>query len=345
MQIIERYLNEVKRCLPAAQRDDIVKELSANILGEMDDRASTLGRPLTEDEQIAILQKQGSPMVVASRYRNDQRAFSFGRVIIGPALFSLYTKILALNLCITLVVASIVGTVLGMHVGLTALLWPAFLQFTTVTTIFAAIEQSQKKFHIFERWNPRALPVRDPLKISRSSSFSGILSGFIFVMCWVHVPGATFAVMYLFLGSLVNYIAPISASPVLLASAWQMFYLPILLLVLIDTAQHGLNFAFPRWTPNRLFIRAAVSSLGLVVVLLLFRAGDLLLLNQDLPAAARNAGLAPLLTVINLSVHYSMLVAAGIKAFSIFRYITLAIHPPYVHLGSPPGVPARPPQV
>lgn len=333
MQLVDRYLNEVKRYLPAAQRDDIAKELSANILAEMEDRESSLGRPLTEDEQIAILQQQGSPMVVASRYRHDQRTFSFGRVIIGPMLFPLYTKILSLNLLITVVVSSIVMITLGLHVGLTAFLWPALLQFAAVTTIFAALEQSQKKFHILDRWNPRALPpVRDPLKISRSSSFSGILSNLIFVLCWLHVPGATYAVAYLFLGPLVRYIAPASVSPLLFAPTWQIFYLPILVLVLLDTAQHGLNFALPRWTRNRLFIRAAFSSLGLAVVLLLFRAGDLLILNSEVASSRQLAGLA---YIINLSVHYSMLGAAAITAFSIVRQLSLAIHPPHLHLNPP----------
>jgi hypothetical protein len=343
MQLIDRYLNEVKLYLPAAQRDDIAKELSANILAEMEDQESGLGRPLTEDEQIAILQQQGSPLVVASRYRHDQSSFTFGRVIIGPTLFPLYTKILTLNLSITLVVASVVMATLGVHVGLSALLLPAFLQFTAVTTIFAIVEQYQKKSHILDRWNPRSLPpVRDPLKISRSSSFSGMLSGLIFVLCWLHVPGATYAVAYLFLGPVVNYIAPTSVTPVLIAPAWQLFYLPILVIVLIDIAQHGLNFAFPRWTRNRLFIRVALSSLGFVIVLLLFRAGDLFLLNPDVPAATRNPGLPALLTVINLSVHYSMLLAAAINAFSLFRQLSLAMRTPHLDLDSPPNLQTRP---
>jgi hypothetical protein len=336
MQLVDRYLNEVKRYLPAAQRDDIAKELSANILAEMEDRESSLGRPLTEDEQIAILQQQGSPMVVASRYRLDQRTFSFGRIVIGPMLFPLYTKILSLNLLITVVVSSIVMITLGLHVGLSALLWPAVLQFAAVTTIFAAIEQSQKRFHILDRWNPRALPpVRDPLKISRAGTIFEMFWCVVFVLCWLRVPGATYAVAYLFLGPLVRYIAPASVSPVLFASSWQIFYLPILILVLLGIAQNGLNFAFPRWTRNRLFIRAALSSLGLVVVLLLFRAGDLFLLNPDVPAATRNPGLAAILTIINLSVHYSMLLAAAINGFSIARQLSMAIHPPHLHLNPP----------
>jgi hypothetical protein len=323
MQLVERYLQEVKRYLPADQREDILRELSANILSEMDDRESSLGRPLAEDEQIAVLRQQGSPVVVASRYRHDQRAFTFGRVIIGPALFPLYTKILTLNLCITVVCASVVTIALGAHVGLSALFLPAILQFVTVTTIFAALEQSQKKFHVFDRWNPRAFPpVRDPLKISRTSSFSGVLSGLIFVLCWLHVPGAAYAVAYLFVGPLVRYFALDSASPLTFALSWQIFYLPILVLVLLSIAQHGLNFAFPRWTRNRLIVSAALSALGLAVVLLLFRAGNLLILSPEITNSSQYAGLAD---IINQSVHYSLLFAAAITIFSIAKQLRLAL--------------------
>ena len=326
MQLVDRYLQEVKRYLPPEQREDILQELSANILAEMEDRESSLRRALTEDEQIAILQQQGSPLIVASRYRRDQRAFTFGRVIIGPTLFPLYIKILTLNLCITVVTSSVVTIALGTHVGLTALIWPALIQFAAVTTIFGVLEQSQQKFHVLERWNPRALPpARDPLKISRASSFTGIVSGLIVVLCWVHVPGATYAVAYLFLGPLVRYFAPASASPLIFAPSWQIFYFPILVLLLLGIAQHGLNFAFPRWTRNRLIVSAALSSLGLVVALLLFRAGDLLLLNPEISNAAQYSDLA---YVINQSVHYSMLFAAAVAMFTIAKELRLAARVP-----------------
>jgi len=329
MQLVDRYLQEVKRYLPAVQRDDILKELSANILGEMDDRESTLGRTLTEDEQIAILQQQGSPMVVASRYRNDQRSFTFGRVIIGPALFPLYAKILTLNLTITVVVSSIVMTTLGLHVGLTALFWPALLQFSIVTAIFAAIEQSQNKFHILDHWNPRALPpVRDPLKISRANTFFEMFCNLVFVLCWLHVPGATYAVAYMFLGPAVRYLEPVSADPLVYAPAWQIFYLPILLFVLLSMAQQGLNFAFPRWTRNRLIARVSLSSLGLLLTFLLFRAGDLFLVNPDAANATQYASLA---VAINAVVHYSVLGGALITlcqiAWQIRRILRLTPQP------------------
>src|ERR1700722_15566451 len=100
MQLLDRYLNAVKPMLPKAQQADILQELQANILSEMDDHEAELGRPLTEDEQIVILKKKGSPPLVASRYLQDQRSFTFGRVIIGPTVFPMYARILALNVAI-----------------------------------------------------------------------------------------------------------------------------------------------------------------------------------------------------------------------------------------------------
>ena len=254
-------------------------------------------------------------MVVASRYRNDQRTFTFGRVIIGPALFPLYAKILTLNLTITVVVSSIVMTTLGVHVGFSALSWPALLQFSIVTAIFAAIEQSQKKLHILDRWNPRALPpVRDPLKISRANTVFEMFFNVVFVLCWLHVPGATYAVAYLFLGPTIRYLEPVSADPLVYAPAWQIFYLPILLIVLLSLAQQGLNFAFPRWTRNRLIARVLLSSLGLLLTFLLFRAGDLFLVNPEAANATRYVGLA---VAINAVVHYSVLGGALITLWQI----------------------------
>ena len=47
MQIIDGYLHSVKKCLPAAQADDIIKELSENIFSQIEDKESELDRSLT----------------------------------------------------------------------------------------------------------------------------------------------------------------------------------------------------------------------------------------------------------------------------------------------------------
>jgi hypothetical protein len=308
MQLVDRYLNAVKPMLPKAQQADILQELQANILSEMDDHEAELGRPLTEDEQIAILKRQGSPTLVASRYRQDQRSFTFGRVIIGPTIFPMYARILALNVCITLFLAPFVHMLVEGKVNFPTLLLPLLLQFTIITAVFAGIEQATKRYNLFDRWNPRELPPpRDPLKISRANTLFEMFFTALSVLCLLRIPGAAFAVLYMFVGPVAHSLVPYSSSPFVFSRGWQVFYIPILVILFATLAQQGLNFAFPRWTRNRLIVRAAMAALGLVINICLFRAGDAILVNPDV---ANSAQYAQLFALVNVCVHYGMLFGA-----------------------------------
>ena len=308
MQLLDRYLNAVKPMLPKAQQADILQELQANILSEMDDHEAELGRPLTEDEQIVILKKQGSPTLVASRYLQDQRSFTFGRVIIGPTVFPMYARILALNVAITLCLAPIVHVAVEGRVNFPTLLLPLLLQFTIITAVFAGIEHATKHYNLLDRWNPRELPpARDPLKISRANTLFEMFFTALSVLCLLRIPGAAFAVLYMFVGPVAHSLVPYSSSPFVFSPAWQVFYIPILLMLFATLAQQGLNFAFPRWTRNRLVVRAAMAALGMIINICLFRAGDAILVNPDV---ANSAQYAELFALVNLCVHYGMLFGA-----------------------------------
>src|SRR5580704_19474421 len=101
MDLLGRYLKSVASALPAAQKDDIIKELSENIRSQMEDKEGELGRPLNETEVETILKQHGHPLLVASRYRQDQRSLAFGRQWIGPVLFPFYVRVLQFNLGLT----------------------------------------------------------------------------------------------------------------------------------------------------------------------------------------------------------------------------------------------------
>jgi len=87
MDILERYLQNVRTYLPTGRADDLVTELGANIRAEVEDREERAGRPLTEEEQVALLRAHGRPILVAGHYRSDGRRLVLGREVIGPALF------------------------------------------------------------------------------------------------------------------------------------------------------------------------------------------------------------------------------------------------------------------
>src|ERR1700686_3233741 len=65
MELLDRYLQAVRFWLPRAQQNDIIAELGDDIRSQIEDRESALGRPLNEDEQVALLQQTGHPMRVA----------------------------------------------------------------------------------------------------------------------------------------------------------------------------------------------------------------------------------------------------------------------------------------
>ena len=108
MELLERYLQAVGFYLPKHKQDDIVRELSENLVSEMDDLAEACGRPLTEDEQADILRRHGHPMVVAGRYQTRQH-------LIGPAFFPIYLFTLKLGLGVALLVTvllAVLGSIL-----------------------------------------------------------------------------------------------------------------------------------------------------------------------------------------------------------------------------------------
>jgi len=105
MELIERYLQAVKFALPQEQREDIIKELRDNLLSQIEEKEAELGHPLSEDEQVELLKKLGSPMRLASRYRKQQ-------YMIGATMFPIYWKVLkaSLGLAFLVLVAASIAT-------------------------------------------------------------------------------------------------------------------------------------------------------------------------------------------------------------------------------------------
>ncbi len=150
MTILDNYLKAVRSYLPQAQKDDIIQELSENIRSQVEDKESELGRPLNDVEMQAILKGHGHPLVVAGRYRQDEGSFTFGKQLIGPALFPFYTQVLSFNLGVTSIVILIIFTALiagGQPVSLlnglpSVFFYQLTIQFGVITLIFATVEQT-----------------------------------------------------------------------------------------------------------------------------------------------------------------------------------------------------------
>jgi hypothetical protein len=160
MNLLNRYLQAVANCLHSARRDDIIAELRANILSQMEEREEELGRPLTEDEQADILRCYGNPTIIAGRYSAHNLGLAFGRQLIGPELFPFYKIVLIVNLVITVVVLAgvmpVVAHAIGGAITLTRILMPLGAQFGIVTLIFVILDRN--KGRLLDKWDPRRLP-------------------------------------------------------------------------------------------------------------------------------------------------------------------------------------------
>jgi len=273
MQIVDRYLQSVKTCLPAAQADDIIKELSENISSQIEDKEGDLNRPLTEAEVEAILKQHGHPLVVASRYRQEQRNVSFGRQIIGPALFPFYIRVLKFNLGLTSVVLIVIFAALfasGQRVGSfpQILVYQLLIQFVIVTLIFWAMDKHFTQFP--DRWDPRKpYGMRHPAftisedgpRIPRLKSISELIALAV-ALFWLravqHSPFLIFGPAAAFLH---------------LSPEWNQLYLPICALILLEMINAGITLVRPAWVRFHWLMRIVGNVGNLIVAFFLITRG------------------------------------------------------------------------
>ena len=104
MELLDRYLQAVRKHLPGQRQDDIIAELRANLESQLQEKQGELGRPLTPAEADAWIRQLGSPMQMASHYQPQQ-------YLIGPAIYPLYLYVLRLSSMWAIIIYMIVSTV------------------------------------------------------------------------------------------------------------------------------------------------------------------------------------------------------------------------------------------
>jgi hypothetical protein len=274
MDLLERYLQAVKACLPRHEQDDILRELSESIRSQMEDREAELGRPLTEDEQADILRRHGRPIVVAGRYRPQQH-------LIGPAFFPFYLSGLKVGLAIvliTILVPAILSPALSDNVPARilelALSVPGRLltMFAVVTLMFTAMDVWQSKMRLPDAWDPRHLP--PVVRFERRRSRRGVWSRLAFTVCWLvfllFVPGRP----YLLLGPEAPRV--LGFAPIL-----STMYLPVLVLIASAIVIDAMSLVRPLSTTTYSTVRIVYLSAVLTVAGLMLWSDGLFTGNID----------------------------------------------------------------
>ena len=296
MELIDRYLQSVKWMLPRKQQDDVIRELNDEILSRVEEKEDALGRPLSEDEQVALLKQMGHPMLVASRYRSQ-------RYLINPTIFAIYWMVLRLILAVVFVAMAIsavavaaTGQGLGQALGI-ILRYPlaALSVFAWVTTIFVILDIVQVKFDFFAKWDPRTLPKLTKTKPRHSmiESVVGLMLSTIFGVWWL--VGLKHQFWIFGPGYPVLHFGPV----------WQTIYPLFVVMVVFSVIRTSVDVARPGWERGRAWFRLVYRVLNLIVLYFLYNATELFV-----PGSANTPGITEVLKGLNTAMHVAVAAVA-----------------------------------
>jgi hypothetical protein len=318
MEILDRYLQAVKRHLPWLRQDDILAELRANLEAQLEDKEAELGRKLTDAEIETWLKQLGSPLQVAARYRPQQ-------YLIGPAVFPIYWFVLRLALGWCAVIYAIARTVEivanghGPDAFLSAVAqmpWVLFMTAAVVTLVFAVVERGGAK--IPEKFAAGAATGSDWPRVAvlpfdaqpdhrkKPRTYAQAVIEVIFewlALVWLllvpHYP-------YLLMGPGAPYL---KAAPFQLAPVWWTFYWCIVVLNVIDLAWHVVDLLQDRWQGPRHVQHLVKSVLGLIPLVVIMAAPGRVLIELKNPADTVHAAM---LAQINNAIYRGFEVIAAI---------------------------------
>lgn len=281
MELLDRYLQAVRKYLPLSRQDDIIAELRANMESQIEDRESELGRPLTQGEFDDFLRKIGHPMVVASRYQQQQ-------YLIGPTMFPMYWYVLRIALLWAFIICMIVTAVVtplttpGAQAVFDSLFrTPAILLEVAawVTLAFAVFDFARTRYPhacpsipgITQSWNPSSLPPLDSdvVKKGKRRSFTQavveIIFGVLFLGWLLLIPHYPFLIM----GPGAAYI---EAGPFVLAPVWWTFFGCLIALNILQIVWKCIDLARGTWDRPSRVQQVVFKIAGLVPVLILLSA-------------------------------------------------------------------------
>jgi hypothetical protein len=262
MELLDRYLQAVRKHLPLRRQDDIIAELRANMESQIEDKEAELGRQFTQCEFEDFLRKMGSPVMVASRYQSQQ-------YLIGPTFFPIYLYVLRVVLLwafvLSVIVSAVVIPLTSPNAGevFASLFRIPFILIQVagwVTLVFVVIEFVSMRHPnvcppiagLADRWQPSSLPPLDKNagRAGKPRSFAqavaNIIFGCLFLVWLLLVPRHPFLLMGP--GAIYLQSAPFHFAPVL----WT-FYGWLVALSMLQIVWECIDLARGAWQfPNRI---------------------------------------------------------------------------------------------
>jgi hypothetical protein len=340
MELLDRYLQAVRKHLPWQRQDDIIAELRANLESQLEDKQEELGRPLTPAEAEEWIKGLGSPFQMAAHYLPQQ-------YLIGPAVYPMYLYILRLVSMWAIVVYIIVSTVVlvlsstatSATVAQAAGRLPFILIQTAawVTAVFAAIEFFGVRYPgkcppiaaFYAKWSPRDLPPLEtktaPGKKTRSyaQAVAGVVFGFLFLGWLLVVPKHPFLMFGP--GAAILHASPFRPAHVL----WT-FYWWVVGLNTIELAWKCTDLVRGTWGQTDRYRHIVVKFFGLIPVFFLVSLPGqqyVLLRHPDVDMARY----AQTLDSINHAIHWGSLVILTIASLQLLWDLGKMVYEGYRH--------------
>ena len=335
MELLERYLQAVKKHLPWKRQDDIIAELRANLEAQLEEKEEELGRPLTQSEAEEWLKQIGPPMRMAARYQPQQ-------YLIGPTLFPVYWYVLKLVMFWAVAVFLIVsGVQLAVDQASTTsaalhavLRIPGVLVQSAgwVTVVFAALELVAKYYpehmpaefpNLTANWSPGSLPPLTPetaagaKRRSYAQAVAEVIFGFLFLMWMLLIPRHPFVL----LGPGVVFL---QVTPYEMAPVWWHFYWWLVALGALQVAWHAIDLVRAKWQRPSIWQNIVAKMMGLIAMWPLVMPGQVLVMlkRPELDLARYGATLQSINQGLMIALRIAFVIAMIQLLFHIAQMVT-----------------------
>jgi hypothetical protein len=325
MELLDRYLQAVKKHLPWERQDDILAELRANLESQLEDQEAEIGRPLTAAEVETWLKQIGPPMMVAARYQKQQ-------YVIGPTVFPMYWYVIRIALFWVLAVYVVMSAVLifssanPSSAAVGAVVRAPFVLMNVVawvTLSFAAFEFAVARSWITwpasamspEGWSPSSLP---PLEKQAASgrkprtyamAIAELVMGFLF-LGWLLLV-RDHPVLMFGPGAVYMQISPFQIEPV-----WYTFYWWVVGLNFFQLTWRYVDLMRRSWQGPRIAQQTVTKLLGLIPLLILINAPDHLLITLKHPVLD-SPHYGVMLDSTNVAIHRGLMIVCVIVVLQL----------------------------
>jgi len=262
MELIDRYIYAIGQALPESRRDEITRELRANILDKLEAISEEQGRKPSEAEVAAVLKALGHPQKVAGSFSTTQQ-------LVSAELFPVYKKALHYGLILVFILALIQFGVHLLNSGnlaisnfLYEIVQKGLIMFASVTGAFYLLSNpvgGKPYFDPYKCWEPEKLPpvTRGWQRISaceQSVNFTADLFALLLLNYALWMPSSQLA------GLTIAFAEPM------------LQWIPILSAIIVVSLIFGLwKLIYRYWTTATLVLEALINIATAIALLLVSR--------------------------------------------------------------------------